>query len=89
MKLLSTALSHVASTAGQLSEYHDEYTGIAFNLGFEVLHYDLDLTYRVEPNMLQGVAVLHMRALDDVDKLTLDLGGAMVARRITAKMHHA
>lgn len=85
MKLLSTALSHVASTAGQLSEYHDEYTGIAFNLGFEVLHYDLDLTYRVEPNMLQGVAVLHMRALDDVDKLTLDLGGAMVARRITAK----
>ena len=44
MKLLSTALSHVTSTAGQLSEHRDEYTGIAFNLGFEVLHYDLDLT---------------------------------------------
>ncbi len=37
MKLLSTALSHVASTAGQLSEHRDEYPVIAFNLGFVVL----------------------------------------------------
>lgn len=85
MKLLSTALSHAASTAGQLSEQRDSYTGVAFNLGYEVTHYDLDLTYRVEPNLLQGEAVLHIRVLEDVDKLTLDLGGAMVARRITAK----
>ena len=35
--------------------------------------------------MLQGTAVLHIRALEELDKLTLDLGGAMVARRVTAK----
>ena len=85
MKLLSTALSHISSARGHAAPSRDSYTGVDFNIGFEVTHYDLDLTYRVEPNMLQGEAVLHIRALEDVDKLTLDLGGAMVARRITAK----
>ena len=85
MKLLSTALSHISSARGHAALTRDSYTGVDFNLGFEVTHYDLDLTYRVEPNMLQGEAVLHIRALEDLDKLTLDLGGAMVARRITAK----
>ena len=85
MKLLSTALSHVTAARGQATPIRDSYTGVDFNLGFEVTHYDLDLTYRVEPNMLQGEAVLHLHALEELDKLTLDLGGAMVARRITAK----
>lgn len=85
MKLLPTALSHISSARGHSALTRDSYTGVDFNIGFEVTHYDLDLTYRVEPNMLQGEAVLHIRALEDVDKLTLDLGGAMVARRITAK----
>ena len=49
MKLLSTALSHVASTAGQLSEQRDSYTGVAFNLGYEVTHYDLDLPTALSP----------------------------------------
>ncbi|MDO5031897.1 M1 family metallopeptidase [Corynebacterium sp.] len=85
MKLLSTALSHVASLAGKPAQTRDAYTGVEFNLGFEVSHYELDLTYRVEPNLLQGEAVLHLTALEDLDRLTLDLGGAMVPRRITAK----
>ena len=73
MKLLSTALSHVTAARGQATPIRDSYTGVDFNLGFEVTHYDLDLTYRVEPNMLQGEAVLHLRALEELDKLTLDL----------------
>lgn len=85
MKLLSTALSHISTARSQAALTRDSYTRVDFNLGFEVTHYDLDLTYRVEPNMLQGEAILHIRALEDLDKLTLDLGGAMVARRITAK----
>lgn len=85
MKLLSTALSHISTARSQAALTRDSYTRVDFNLGFEVTHYDLDLTYRVEPNMLQGEAILHIRALEDFDKLTLDLGGAMVARRITAK----
>ncbi|MDK8762228.1 M1 family metallopeptidase [Corynebacterium sp. MSK218] len=85
MKLLSTALSHITAAHGTAAHTRDSYTGVDFNVGFEVTHYDLDLTYRVEPNMLQGTAVLHIRALEELDKLTLDLGGAMVARRVTAK----
>lgn len=85
MKLLSTALSHISAARDRAALTRDSYTGVDFNLGFEVTHYDLVLTYRVEPNLLQGEAVLHIRALEALDKLTLDLGGAMVARRITAK----
>ena len=48
MKLLPTALSRA---------HTDPYTGVDFNLGFEVSHYTLDLTYRVEPNLLHGEAV--------------------------------
>ena len=76
MKLLPTALSRT---------HTDPYTGVDFNLGFEVSHYTLDLTYRVEPNLLHGEAVLTIRATADLTSLTLDLGGAMVARRVTAK----
>ena len=76
MKLLPTALSRT---------HTDPYTGVDFNLGFEVSHYTLDLTYRVEPNLLHGEAVLAIRATADLTSLTLDLGGAMVARRVTAK----
>ena len=69
MKLLPTALSRT---------HTDPYTGVDFNLGFEVSHYTLDLTYRVEPNLLHGEAVLAIRATADLTSLTLDLGGAMV-----------
>ena len=76
MKLLPTALSRA---------HTDPYTGVDFNLGFEVSHYTLDLTYRVEPNLLHGEAILAIRADEDLASLTLDLGGAMVARRVTAQ----
>ncbi|WP_459589037.1 M1 family metallopeptidase [Corynebacterium camporealensis] len=79
MKLLSTALSHLPHPQ------RDSYTGVEYNLGFRISHYDLELTYRVEPNLLQGEARLQVRVEEDIDKLTLDLGGAMVARRVTAE----
>ena len=36
----------------------DSYTGVDFNLGFHVRHYELTLDYRVGPNRLSGTAVL-------------------------------
>ncbi|MFZ2598214.1 MAG: M1 family metallopeptidase, partial [Corynebacterium casei] len=44
--LLSTALKHLSG------EFKDSYTGVDFNLGFSIEHYDLELVYRVEPNLL-------------------------------------
>lgn len=76
--LLSTALKHLSG------EFKDPYTGVDFNLGFSIEHYDLELVYRVEPNLLSGVAKLHISVEEDLDKLTLDLGGAMATRRLSA-----
>ncbi|MFH0410962.1 M1 family metallopeptidase [Corynebacterium sp. L4756] len=76
--LLTTALKHFSG------EFKDSYTGVDFNLGFSISHYDLDLEYRVEPNLLSGTAKLHIQVGEDLDNLTLDLGGAMAARRISA-----
>lgn len=67
----------------------DPYTSVEYNLGFSVEHYRLDLTYNVEPNRLQGEATLRLRVGDEpLDKLTVDLAGAMVARRVSAKGAH-
>ena len=76
MKTLPTAFSR---------SHTDPYTGVDFNLGFKVTHYRLDLNYRVEPNLLDGEAILSVHAVENLTSLTLDLGGAMVARRVTAK----
>lgn len=76
--LLTTALKHLSG------EFKDSYTGVEFNLGFSVTHYDLELIYRVEPNLLSGTAHLHISVDEDLERLTLDLGGAMAARRISA-----
>lgn len=76
MKTLPTAFSR---------SHTDPYTGVDFNLGFKVTHYTLDLNYRVEPNLLHGEAILSVHAVENLTSLTLDLGGAMVARRVTAK----
>lgn len=78
MQLPSTALSHVPAQS------RDAYTGVDYNLGYVVTHYDLDLDYRVEPNRLRGIARISLRSTSDIAKLNLDLGGAMVARRVTA-----
>lgn len=63
----------------------DPYTQVDYNLGFEVTHYLLDLTYRVEPNLLDGVAELSISPAEPLEALTVDLAGAMVARRVSAK----
>lgn len=61
----------------------DEYTGVDFNLGFHIHHYDLDLNYRVEPNQLSGEATLTLSTWRELDSMTLDLVGLAV-RRVTA-----
>ena len=61
----------------------DEYTGVDFNLGFHIHHYDLNLDYRVEPNRLSGEATLTLSAWRELPSMTLDLVGLAV-RRVTA-----
>ena len=79
--LLSTALRRISG------EFTDPCTGVDFNVGFSVEHYDLELLYRVEPNLLSGTAQLHISVAENLDKLTLDLGGAMAVRRVSANRH--
>lgn len=68
-----------------LSGSRDPYTGVEFNLGFQVTHYDLDLEYKVEPNALSGEATLHVTVGDaELKNFTLDLAAGMVARRVSA-----
>ncbi|WP_257182904.1 M1 family metallopeptidase [Corynebacterium cystitidis] len=62
----------------------DGYTGVDFNLGYHIRHYDLDLTYRVDPNRLEGTATLLMDNWEPLRSLTLDLMQNMVARRVIA-----
>jgi aminopeptidase N len=47
---------------------------------YVVDHYDLRLRYRVEPNRLDGVAVLTVRALAPLDQVRLDLVGLRAGR---------
>lgn len=63
----------------------DEYTGIDFNLGFHVRSYHLDLTYRVGPNHLSGIATLQLDNWQPLQAMTLDLSPHLRATRITAQ----
>jgi aminopeptidase N len=63
----------------------DEYTGIDFNLGFHVRSYHLDLTYRVGPNNLSGIATLQLDNWQPLQAMTLDLSPSLRATRITAQ----
>ncbi len=47
---------------------------------YVVDHYDLDLRYRVEPNRLEGVARLRVRAVEPLAQVRLDLAGLRVSR---------
>lgn len=61
----------------------DPYTKVAYNPGFTVTHYNLNITYRVEPNLLTGDATLRITPEEGgIDKLTLDL--ALKARKVDA-----
>ncbi|WP_151641213.1 M1 family metallopeptidase [Corynebacterium sp. 11A] len=63
----------------------DRYTGVDFNLGFHIRHYDLDLTYRVMPNHLSGTATLDVLSYLPLQQLTLDFARTLTVRRITAQ----
>ncbi len=65
----------------------DPYFPFAGNGGYDVLHYDLDLTYTPpEPapaplsGQLDGVATISLRATQDLDRFNLDLRGLDVQR---------
>jgi aminopeptidase N len=52
----------------------DSYLPAHGNGGYRVLHYDLDLDYRVVSNRLAGKAVITARAVQTLSRFTLDLG---------------
>ncbi|WP_066528837.1 M1 family metallopeptidase [Corynebacterium bouchesdurhonense] len=62
--------------------HRDSYTGVDFNLGFHVTHYDLDLFYKIVPNRLEGTATLTLTTWRDLDHLTLDLADTMRVRSV-------
>ncbi len=48
------------------------------NGGYDVAHYDLDLSYRPGPDRLSGVATITATATQDLSRLNLDLDGLEV-----------
>ena len=58
----------------------DGYTPGHGDPSYDVSHYDLELTYKVEGNLLNGVAQLRCVALTDLDRITLDLHGLRVRK---------
>lgn len=62
----------------------DTYTGVDFNLGFHVRHYDLALEYRVEPNHLSGTAQLSLVSYEALPQLTLDLSASLRVSKVRA-----
>ncbi|WJZ01506.1 M1 family metallopeptidase [Corynebacterium freiburgense] len=62
----------------------DEYTGVDFNLGFHVRHYDLTLQYRINSNYLQGIAKLSIDNYLPLRQLTLDLVPELRVTRVAA-----
>ena len=50
--------------------------------GYDVDHYDVDISYKVEGNHLEGRARIHGRARADIDEITLDLH-ALKATKVT------
>ncbi|MCP1388532.1 M1 family metallopeptidase [Corynebacterium sp. TA-R-1] len=62
--------------------HRDTYTGVDFNLGFHVTHYQLDLDYKVGPNRLDGTATLTLSPWRELNHMTLDLVDTMRVRRV-------
>ncbi len=58
----------------------DDYTPGHGDTSYDVTHYDLDLTYKIEGNHLTGRAVVHCQAVDDLDRVELDLHELRVSR---------
>lgn len=62
----------------------DEYTGVDFNLGFHISHYDLTLDYRVLPNRLDATATITVENYEPLTAMTLDLADTMRATKVSA-----
>lgn len=62
----------------------DRYTGVEFNLGFHVTHYDLNFDYKVAPNRLDAVATLTLTTWRELNHLTLDLTSGLTVRNVEA-----
>jgi aminopeptidase N len=58
----------------------DEYVSGHGDPSYDVRHYALDLTYSVHGNHLEGRATLTVAAVEDVDRLHLDLHGLTVRK---------
>ena len=66
------------------ADFTNPYTGIAFNLGFRVNKYELDLDYRVGPNRLKATATLHIEINAWTSHITLDFADALGADSVDA-----
>lgn len=62
----------------------DEYTGVDFNLGFHVSHYDLTLDYRVMPNRLDAVATIDIENYEPLSAMTLDLADSLRVAKVNS-----
>lgn len=62
------------------TEETDRYEPAHGSRSIHVEHYDLDLTYRVVPNVLAGVATLSVRTREEVREIALDLAGLAVEK---------
>jgi aminopeptidase N len=70
---MTPAAGPVGATPGA-DRSTDPYLPTHGNGGYRVLHYDLELDYRVAPNRLGGTAVITARAVQALSRFTLDLG---------------
>jgi aminopeptidase N len=65
--------------AEQAEDVGDPITPGAGNPGFDIQHYDLDLTYDPSSDRLDGLVTIRAEATDDLERFTLDLVGMEVA----------
>lgn len=61
----------------------DDYTGIDFNLGYHVRHYDLVLDYKLGPNHLKATATLKVDNYQPLSALVLDLSDSLSVGSVT------
>jgi aminopeptidase N len=71
--------SHFSSSAGATTA-GDPYLPSSGNGGYEALHYDLDLDYRVATNRLTATAVIRARATMPLSRFSLDFAGLSVVK---------
>lgn len=64
----------------------DRYTGVEFNLGFHVTHYDLDADYQVVPNRLDATATLTLTTWREMRTMSLDLAPGLAVRRVESSL---